>query len=280
MKKLIISLLLFPSLASAVTTYYTPDKDSLEFGAASGRRTGYSRHTAFGETDNVDQDVDTAIWSGANTGIAQLDISSGTTARTMKIYSASARDDDGLDGCTRVLIKGVDFDQKFSSESITMDGTGLVSSATTYLGINSAICTDAGSRATNVGNIFVGFRVDDTTAAVVIAGTAHSSGAVFFLAETHNAYMTRWYGDMNRASGATTSVDLHLEIRRQSDVEFSPVAEEHERGITRAGDSGFEHPFVPWFKIAGPATIIVHGEGSAADLDVSAGFELVLEEKQ
>ena len=173
---LLSAFLLIPSLALAQRYEGRVGALSFEQRLALDEISGMYSVNKFGRTVDADAAWED-VWDGnsadtdggPNEGGAH--ISSHTAARTVKVYSSSALDDlTGL-GCTHILIEGIDYDFKRSSESVIMDGTSLVTSATTYLGIDRARCTHAGNNSAQGGTIYIGFVVSDTTQAVITDGT-------------------------------------------------------------------------------------------------------------
>lgn len=279
MKKLALLLILFSGSIQA-QEIYQPNRRPAPAGVevARGGIPGVGSINKFGRSSDVDA-VLTDIWDGANTSDNIVTIASHTVAWTGKIYSTSAEDTDGGIGCQRVLIEGIDYDFERSSESVIMNGTALVLSATTYIGIDRIMCQQAGNNSTSSGNIFVGAVLADTTQAMVTNGTDlnnQSLMAITYIPKDQEAYITSYFADVNKATGSSAFVDVQLVVRENMDIANTPFKTRHYTSVTSAGTSHIPpHVFDPPLKVVGPATIKVRGLGSGVNLDVSAGFDCI-----
>lgn len=78
-----------------------------------------------------------------------------TTADTLDISSSSSEDNASGDGARLLLIQGIDSSSNEIEEYITPNGTSVVTTVNSYLGVNRIYVVSTGSNNTNSGNIDV-----------------------------------------------------------------------------------------------------------------------------
>lgn len=77
------------------------------------------------------------------------------SARTLEIVSDNVGDAAAGVGARAILVQGLDANFNALSEVVALNGTTAVPLINTYMRLNGAICTSAGSSQTNVGNISI-----------------------------------------------------------------------------------------------------------------------------
>ena len=111
----------------------------------------------WGESDNMvvnkfgyNADIDGThedIWTTGGT-LTRL-----SSAETMSVVSTSTADDTGGTGSITIQIEGIDNDWDVLKESVTLNGTGAVTTTGSFLRINRMFITSSGSGQTNAGKI-------------------------------------------------------------------------------------------------------------------------------
>ena len=76
-----------------------------------------------------------------------------SSAETMSVVSTSTADDTGGTGAITIQIEGIDNNWDILNESVTLNGTGAVTTTGSFLRINRMFITSSGSGQTNAGKI-------------------------------------------------------------------------------------------------------------------------------
>lgn len=243
-----------------------------------GSITGLATVNKFGRSTNVDNGIATDIWDKADQAIWIAP----TAARIHNIKSSSASDDGapvGVGARTIRVFGLTDWDTAEVSEDITLNGTADVATANEYVIIHRMIVLTNGPTSINVGTITATAVTDATVTAQINPGEGQTQMAIYGVPSVQNAYMTQYYASFNKSAGATGAADLSLDVNPDPDIELPAFGVKHTSAMMTTGSSWFAHPFLPKFKIPGPAIIKLQGVGSANDLDISAGFDLILRTK-
>jgi hypothetical protein len=151
---------------------------------ASGRRQGYTTWNKWGYNDDIDVGTET-VWSVGGT-FARM-----TAADTLNVVSSST-DDDGSPagtGAQSIILYGVDANYVYQTEVVTLNGTGAVTTANSWLGINRAAIYLAGSSGSNVGTITCTRTTGGSVQAAIPAASGSSQQAFFFVQADHTALM-------------------------------------------------------------------------------------------
>lgn len=276
MKKILVLLLLLSPIAANAANYrlnYRAQLDG-EDRVCLGAVEGVTCVNKFGRSTNVDATL-TDIWDGSGDTTPIVEISSLSTAGTIKVWSASALDDDGAAGCNSIGLYGVKGDFTRASETVTLDGQTYVDTVESYLGVDRLDCETAGNSATQVGNIYAASRVDDSTQAMITAGAILANRtlmAIYYVASDESFSINQYYADINKASGSTAYADIQLVVRDRATTANSPFKVRHYKSVTSGGSSSMVHPFDVPEVIEGPAVVKIRALGSTANLDVTAGF--------
>lgn len=245
-----------------------------------GTISGQSAVNKFGRSTDVDAGVDTDIWDYANATDAQPIWVAPTTARVHDIVSTSANDDGSPagTGARTIEIFGLTaWNADEVSETITMNGTTNVATANSYVIIHRMKVLTKGSAGPNAGKITATAQTDGTVTAAILALEGQTQMAIYGIPSTKTAYMTEYYASAIKAS-SSLSVELRLLVNPEPDTELTKYLVKHTLGIATEGTNYLNHTFRPYFKIPGPAIIKVEGNSSANNTDVSAGFDLILED--
>ena len=172
-----------------------------KYEVALGRRQGATTWNKFGY--NADIDIGTEVVAAQGGTFTFL-----TAASTLTIVSSST-DDDGSPagtGAQTITIYGIDANRVAQTEVVTMDGTTNVVTATSWLGINRAIVSSAGSTYSNVGNITITATTGGTVQAYIPATKGTTQQLIFFTQADHQ-FLADWLVmDGEKLSGGTQPV--------------------------------------------------------------------------
>ncbi len=230
----------------------------------------------FGRSNNVDAGP-TDIWDMANTVQDQAIWVAPTQARIHDIVSASASDDGdpaGVGARTLRVFGLTDWDTAEVSEDITLNGTTNVPTVNAYVIIHRMRVLTKGATSVNVGNITATAQTDGTITAEIYAGQGQTQMAIYGIPSTQAAYMTSFWAGLNKATAG--DVDIYLRENPEPGDELLNFLIKHTFGVSTTGESYVRHPFDPYHKIPGPAIIKLQGRGTPANMDVSAGFDLIV----
>ena len=246
---------------------------------ARGDVTGLSGVNKFGRATNVDSGVATDVWDGAN-ATDDVDVWLAPTAsRTHQVASSSTADDGDPAGAGAqiVTIYGLQtWASSESSESVTLDGTTNVPTANTYVIIHRMIVTAWGTSGPNVGKITATADTDSTVTAQINAGEGQTQMAVYGVPSGQTAYVQGYYASAIKGTTAL-SVSVKLLVNPVPDTVTTGFLTKHINGLATEGTNALHHCFYPYFSVTGPAIIKLQADSSAADTDVSGGFDLVLD---
>ena len=238
-----------------------------------GQVSGHYAVNKFGRNTDVDTaiediyDVNTSPWPQPTaarvhqiTSTSTNDAALGTGTRTLRVY-----------GLTSWSVAEV-------SEDITMNGTSNVATTNAYVIIHRMkVLTTGNSGEPNVGVITATADTDSTVTASIAASQGQTQMAIYGIPSTQSAYMTSWYGNANKSGGsATGGVDFQLIFNPEPDAEDLNFLIKHTTGIVYSGSTHFQHHYAPYNRFDGPGIFKVQAVGSAANNDVSAGFDIIL----
>ena len=203
-----------------------------------------------------------------------------TQARLHNIVSTSTADNGATatGGLTMQLWGLTDWHNTEVREVITLNGQSNVPTVNAYVAIHRMKLLTWGSGEVAAGNITATAITDGTVTAQISQGYDQTLMAIYAVPSLLTFYMTQWYIDLNRGGSAGT-VDCDLLVAPTPDQANSGYQTKHHLGLQSTGNSHISHSFKPYFKIPGPALIVVRvTEVSASSTDVSAGFDGILVE--
>ena len=243
-----------------------------------GNVSGMVTVNKFGRSTNVDSGIATDVWDRANATNDQDIWVAPTQARIHGIVSDSGSDTSAGAGAKTIRVFGLtSWSTSEESEDITMSGATNVSTTKSYVIIHRMRVLTKGATNVNVGNITATADVDATITAQILAGQGQTQMAIYGVPSNQTAYMTQFYVSVNKSGGATGAMDGSIFYNPEPDVELTNFLVKHTTGkITTGSSNGAPQRFNPPKKFVGPGIIKMQAVGSANDLDVSAGFDLIL----
>lgn len=243
---------------------------------AKGAIVGHNSVNKFGRAVVGIQTTATDIWDRADAAATQQIWLAPTAARTHQIASTSANDDLTGTGAQKIQVYGLTtWDSIETSEVVELDGTNDVATSNSYVIIHRMKVTQWGSGNSNVGVITATADTDGTVTAEINAAEGQTQMAIYGIPSTQSAYMTNYYASINKSVSAVRS-DVSLLVNPQPDTSTLTYLVKHTQGMDTTGTSYLDHDYKPYLKIAGPAIIKMQATGSAADIDMSAGFDLIV----
>jgi hypothetical protein len=241
-----------------------------------GNISGYRTVNKFGRANNVDAAY-TDIWDMANTAQNQAIWIAPTQARIHDIVSndaGDAGDPAGVGARTLRLFGLKDWDTAEVSEDIILNGTTNVPTVNAYVIIHRMMVLTKGATNVNVGNITATAQTDNTITAEIYAGQGQTQMAIYGIPSTQVAYMTSLWAGLNKATAG--DVDIYLRENPEPNNELLNFRVKHTLGVSTTGSSYVQRLFKPCSRIPGPAIIKLQGRGTPANMDVSAGFDLIV----
>lgn len=164
------------------------------FAVAEGDIPNHTALLKFGTRSAIAAGVQSLIWEGTNAQYTYL-----TSAEQLKVSSSSVQDDPTGTGIFTLTILGLDANYDEISETITMDGTSVVTTVNSYIRIFRAYGATCGTSLTNVGNI-------------TITNNAGTNQLVYIPAGDGQTLMTLWTvpnGKRLFITGISTSTDTN-----------------------------------------------------------------------
>ncbi len=231
----------------------------------------------FGRSTNVDAEL-TDIHDGANASDDVAVWVAPTTARTHQIVSTTTTDDSEQGGARTIRIYGItDWEEGTEvSEDIIMNGQSNVATSNQYVIIHRMKVLTKGGTNVNTGVITATADNDTTVTAQINVGEGQTQMAIYGIPTTQTAYVTQCYASFNKSGGSTGSVDVSMLYNPEPDAELTNFLIKHTHGLITTGTSWMGHIFNPYYKFTGPGIIKMAAFGSTTNLDVSAGFDLIL----
>lgn len=234
----------------------------------------------FGRTTNVDSGVNTDIWDRANATDDQDEWTAPTQARIHTIQSSSLNDVAGGTGATTIVVSYLpDWDTPEQEETVSGNlNTGIAMQNAAVIIHRMRVVPQASSTTINDGVITATAAVDGTVTAQINAGQGQTQMALYGIPSTQKAFCSQFYGSILRANLGTTEAHADLEMLFSPDPETNPNVWviKHSQAIASRGSNPYLHKFRPDKKFSGPGILKLRAAGSAANLDVSGGFDITL----
>jgi len=245
----------------------------LAYSVASGRFDAMGVNK-FGRSTNVDSATDTDIYDKTDQAIWLPP----TDARIHAVVSTSTSDALLGVGAREVQLYGLNsWDSVETSEVIELDGTTPVNTANEYVIVHRIKVIESGATAINVGVITATAAVDGTVTAQINIGEGQTQMSIYGIPSIKAAYMTAYYSSAIKSS-SSLAVKITLLVNTNPNVQLLNYLTKHTIGLATEGSNYVKHSFNPLFKIQGPAIIKIQGNSSTDNTDVSAGFDLILED--
>ena len=244
---------------------------------ARGNVSGQLSVNKFGRNIEIDSGVTADIWDGGHTGDQSLLWVAPTQARTHTIASTSASDTDGGVGARRLLLFGLtNWDTAEVSEEIIMDTGSPPVTTNSYVIIHRMQVTTKGATNVNVGTITATATGDGTVTAQIRVSEGQTQMTIYGIPSIQKAYVGRLYGNVNKAGGATGLIDCSLRVNPEPQDELLNFVVKHTFGLQTVGTSALTINYYVPKEIVGPAIIKVQALSGTDNMDLSAGFDLVL----
>lgn len=258
-----------------MTFSYIPEDTKLEI--ARGNVEGQTGVNKFGHNIEIDNGVTADIWDGGHTlvngGVSLLWVAP-SQARIHDIVSDSASDAAAGVGARTLRIYGLtDWDMAEVSEDIILNGTTNVATSNAYVIIYRMLMLTWGATNVNVGTIKATARTDNTITAQIRASQGQTRMAIYGVPSVQKAYMGMWRASIARAIG---TAGIHLMFNSRPGDELTNFLIKDTIGLETTGTSALVIPYYTPKVFAGPGIIKIQAQSTIDNLDVSAGFDLVL----
>lgn len=243
---------------------------------ARGLIPGVSSVNKFGAAPTGIQTTATDIWSRADATPTQQIWLAPTAARIHAIVSSDVNDDGNPvgTGARTVRIYGLKtWDLAETSEDITLDGTTPVNTANSYVIIHRMKVLTCGTSGPNVGTISATAATDSTITAVILPGDGQTEMAIYGVPSIQSFYMTRWSGEIAKASGAAADCTFQLRVNENPNVQTTAFLRKNDLSVQSTGSNSIAKVFYNPIKYSGPCIIKSQAIASSADTDGKSAFD-------
>lgn len=256
-------------------SYLGPKDFMLEI--ARGKVSGAASVNKFGEAPSGVQTTPTDIWDRADAGTTQQIWVAPTQARTHTIASTDANDTSGGTGARTVRIWGLtSWTTVEVYEDVIMNTGSPPVTSNSYVIIHRMRVLTSGATSVNIGTITATATIDGTVTATIRPSEGTTHMAIYGFPSIQTVYLNRWYGSINKSSGAVGTINFKILFNPEPNAQLTHFSVRSERGVQSTGTSDIDwHLFLP-LKLVGPGIIKIQGIASAADIDGSAGFDVVV----
>jgi len=237
-----------------------------KYEVATGLRQGYETWNKWGYNDDIDAGPET-IWSAG--GLLQPL----TNAEFLDVTSTSGNDWASGTGARAVIIYGVDENYEPQIETVTLNGTFVVTTNNTWLGVNRVAVTSAGTTGYNEGTINVDAVTSLTTQAQIPLGEGSTQQAFFFVPAKHQILLDWLYVNVVKTGGGGNPL-LTLKCWVTSLVSGARYQVFRTLLDTQRGDHQELRPSHP-FQIGEKSLVTFEGTTDTANTSVSLRFSFI-----
>jgi len=231
----------------------------------------------FGRAPSGVQTTNTDIWDRADATPTQSTWTAPTQARIHDIASTSGSDVFGGLGARTLKVFGLtDWDTKEVNEDIILNGSTNAATINPYVIIHRMRVLTKGPDGVNLGTITATAQTDSTVTAQINVGEGQTQMAIYGIPSVQTGFMIHYYTSINKAHGVVAAINANLVVNPEPKAELTNFLIKNTQGIQSTGTGHFQHFFQPYFKIPGPAIVKVRGTASTADVEASAGFDIIL----
>ena len=238
----------------------------------------------YGRATNGVQTTLTDIWDRANAAATQQIWLAPTAARIHAITSTSTADDGTPEGAgagaQAIRVYGLQtWASKETSEDVILNGTANVNTSNSYVIIHRMKIIPVGTTYNiNVGNITATAATDGTVTAQITAGIGQTLMAIYGVASTQKYYITNYIvNSHDRANpGTSADVDFSMVINERPDLNTTVFINKSNTGVLSTGTTSVPRKYNPYYSSNGPAIIKFQGIASAADIEASAEFDIIV----
>jgi len=172
--------------------------DDFKVAVANGKVPGWRALRLPGTCSNVPTgSVPHEMWSHPSIDIRTLP----STPAVAAVVSTSANDTSAGTGARTVRVSGLDEDYLEVSEVVALNGVTPVNTTQTFIRVNSAVCTSAGSGAVNAGGISVSVGGNDQ--AYITVGKGQSANTGYCIPADYKYIITSYIVGTGRISGSS-----------------------------------------------------------------------------
>ncbi len=185
------------------------------------------------------------------------------SAEQLKV-SSSDTDDDGSpvgDGARTLRLTGLDSAYAVQTETITLNGTGVVTTTASFLRIYGARVLTAGSSMVNEGVISIKNSAETATLLQVALGEGEARGGIFTVPADQTLFIAHLFGSEASSKGS----ELHLFTRPENAAFFT-------RFNMSLFDSVFDHVLTMPLSVAAKTDVEYRAVSVMQAADVTAGF--------
>jgi len=237
---------------------------------AAGRVPGSSAWNKFGNNGDLATSATETVWDGSNayTFPATADIT----------HLRQAVDQSTMRGET-IEIQGLDTDYALTVQEVVLDAANTTTAVALGKALRRVFRMKALSAVVTTQNVELRNVGGGTTYALIQAGNNQTLMAVFTVPADTNGYMTEYYATLNKdAGGGDPDVVIKMWFRDNANG-YAPQIK-HVQGLDSGATSHFDHHFNPYYKITEKTDIYLNATNlsGSATADVSAGFDLILED--
>ena len=250
--------------------------------AADGKADGISVVNKFGRNIEIDSGVTADIWDGGYTvasGGTSLIWLAPTAARIHTIASDSTSDDTGSTGVDTVKVHYLaDWDTAEAIETVGPGdlNEGIAMTNAAVMINRMEVVPQATTLVCNVGEITATAASDSTVTSIIKPLIGQTGQTCYGIPSTHNLYINRLYGNMNKAGGSSALVDVALCFNPNPDTQSVAFLTKHTFGLMSTGTSALTINYAVPKKMAGPGIVKIQALSGTNDVDLSAGFDGVL----
>lgn len=245
---------------------------------ARGNVDGVSCVSKFGTAPSGLQITATDIWSRSDSTPTQQ-IWLAPTAPAIHDIVSTSTDDDGDpvgNGARTIRIYGLKtWDDKESYEDITLNGTTVVPTVSSYVIIHRMKILTSGTTSINVGTISATAKAPSnlTVTAVIRPGEGQTEMAIYGVPSSQDFFLTRWNVGIDKSSGTVATADFHVRVNENPNVQTTNFILKDDISVQSTGNNTFESHYSCYPKFSGPCIIKIQAESSTADVDGQSGFD-------
>ena len=234
---------------------------------SSGQLRGVTHVNKFGHNASIAACTTEDIWDNGSTYVFP------TQARIHNIASSSDLDTACGTGARTVKIFGLDTDYNEIDETVILSGTCNVPTVNEYLRVFRMIVDTGGSTGQAQGNISATAVTDATISAIIRADEGNQTHmAIYTVPAGKKGYITHIFGSIGRQQPATFTLDFQ-DKGSHTDSVFNSVFTIDGNTTGSSFVTYFPHPYIV---VPEKHDVKIIGSGSAANIDIVAGFDIIL----